>query len=184
MNSDPIILVIDQGTTSSRAVLMDCNANIIALSSTPIQQIYPKSEWVEHNAEQIWESVKSTVLNLKNEHPNHFSRIASIGITNQRETTVVWDNSNGKPLHNAIVWQDTRTSDYCKDNIHLDHKIRMKTGLLLNPYFSATKIRWILNTYDPNRSLCNDNKIIAGTIDTYLIWNLTGGKSFYTDHTN
>lgn len=184
MNTDPIILVIDQGTTSSRAVLMDCSANIIALSSTPIQQIYPKSGWVEHNAEQIWESVKSTVLNLKNEHPNHFSRIASIGITNQRETTVVWDNSNGKPLHNAIVWQDTRTSDYCKDNIHLDNKIRMKTGLLLNPYFSATKIRWILNTYDPNRSLCNNNKIIAGTIDSYLIWNLSGGKSFYTDHTN
>lgn len=184
MNTDPIILVIDQGTTSSRAVLMDCSANIIALSSTPIQQIYPKSGWVEHNAEQIWESVKSTVLNLKNEHSNHFSRIASIGITNQRETTVVWDNSNGKPLHNAIVWQDTRTSDYCKDNIHLDNKIRMKTGLLLNPYFSATKIRWILNTYDPNRSLCNNNKIIAGTIDTYLIWNLTGGKSFHTDHTN
>lgn len=184
MSTDPIILVIDQGTTSSRAVLMDCSANIIALSSTPIQQIYPKSGWVEHNAEQIWESVKSTVLNLKNEHPNHFSRIASIGITNQRETTVVWDNSNGKPLHNAIVWQDTRTSDYCKDNIHLNDKIRMKTGLLLNPYFSATKIRWILNTYDPNRSLCNYNKIIAGTIDTYLIWNLSGGKSFYTDHTN
>lgn len=184
MSTDPIILVIDQGTTSSRAVLMDCSANIIALSSTPIQQIYPKSGWVEHNAEQIWESVKSTVLNLKKEHPNHFSRIASIGITNQRETTVVWDNSNGKPLHNAIVWQDTRTSDYCKDNIHLNDKIRMKTGLLLNPYFSATKIRWILNTYDPNRSLCNYNKIIAGTIDTYLIWNLSGGKSFYTDHTN
>lgn len=184
MSTDPIILVIDQGTTSSRAVLMDCSANIIALSSNPIQQIYPKSGWVEHNAEQIWESVKSTVLNLKNEHPNHFSRIASIGITNQRETTVVWDNSNGKPLHNAIVWQDTRTSDYCKDNIHLNDKIRMKTGLLLNPYFSATKIRWILNTYDPNRSLCNYNKIIAGTIDTYLIWNLSGGKSFYTDHTN
>ena len=184
MNTDPIILVIDQGTTSSRAVLMDCSANIIALSSTPIQQIYPKSGWVEHNAEQIWESVKTTVLNLKNEHPNHFSRIASIGITNQRETTVVWDNSSGKPLHNAIVWQDTRTSDYCKDNIHLDNKIRMKTGLLLNPYFSATKIRWILNTYDPHRTLCNDNKIIAGTIDTYLIWNLTGRKSFYTDHTN
>ncbi len=184
MNIDPIILVIDQGTTSSRAVLMDCSANIIALSSTPIQQIYPKSGWVEHNAEQIWESVKSTVLNLKNEHPNHFSRIASIGITNQRETTVVWDNSSGKPLHNAIVWQDTRTSDYCKDNIHLDNKIRMKTGLLLNPYFSATKIRWILNTYDPHRTLCNDTKIIAGTIDTYLIWNLTGRKSFYTDHTN
>ena len=184
MNTDPIILVIDQGTTSSRAVLMDCSANIIALSNTPIQQIYPKSGWVEHNVEQIWESVKSTVLNLKNEHPNHFSRIASIGITNQRETTVVWDNSNGKPLHNAIVWQDTRTSEYCKDNIHLDNKIRMKTGLLLNPYFSATKIRWILNTYDPNRSLCNNNKIIAGTIDSYLIWNLTGRKSFYTDHTN
>ena len=184
MNTDPIILVIDQGTTSSRAVLMDCSANIIALSNTPIQQIYPKSGWVEHNVEQIWESVKSTVLNLKNEHPNHFSRIASIGITNQRETTVVWDNSNGKPLHNAIVWQDTRTSEYCKDNIHLDNKIKMKTGLLLNPYFSATKIRWILNTYDPNRSLCNNNKIIAGTIDSYLIWNLTGRKSFYTDHTN
>ena len=184
MNTDPIILVIDQGTTSSRAVLMDCSANIIALSNTPIQQIYPKSGWVEHNVKQIWESVKSTVLNLKNEHPNHFSRIASIGITNQRETTVVWDNSNGKPLHNAIVWQDTRTSEYCKDNIHLDNKIKMKTGLLLNPYFSATKIRWILNTYDPNRSLCNNNKIIAGTIDSYLIWNLTGRKSFYTDHTN
>ena len=184
MISNPIILVIDQGTTSTRAVLMDCEANIIALSSAPIQQIYPKTGWVEHNAEQIWDSVKSTILTLKKDHPNHYSRIASIGITNQRETTVVWDKSNGKPLHNAIVWQDTRTSDFCKENMHLDDKIRKKTGLLLNPYFSATKIRWILETYDPQRSLCNNNKIIAGTIDTYLIWKLSGTKSFYTDHTN
>lgn len=184
MNTNPIILVIDQGTTSTRAVLIDCCANIIAISNSPIQQIYPKSGWVEHNAEQIWDSVKTTVLNLKHEHPIHYSRIASIGITNQRETTVVWDKSTGKPLHNAIVWQDTRTSDYCKEKMHLDGKIRKKTGLLLNPYFSATKIRWILEKYDPQRSLCNDNKIIAGTIDTYLIWKLSGKKSFYTDHTN
>ncbi len=184
MSTDPIILVIDQGTTSTRAVLMDCFANIIALSSAPIQQIYPKSGWVEHNAEQIWDSVKQTVLNLKEKHPLSYSRIASIGITNQRETTVVWDKSDGKPVHNAIVWQDTRTSDYCKENNHLDGKIRKKTGLLLNPYFSATKIRWILENYDPQRSLCNNSKIIAGTIDTYLIWKLSGTKSFYTDHTN
>jgi len=184
MSTNPIILVIDQGTTSTRAVLMDCSANIIALSSAPIQQIYPKSGWVEHNAEQIWDSVKLTILKLKKEYPLQYSQIASIGITNQRETIVVWNKSNGKPVHNAIVWQDTRTSGFCKDNIHLDGKIRKKTGLLLNPYFSATKIRWILENYDPQRSLCNNNKIIAGTIDTYLIWKLSGTNSFYTDHTN
>ena len=163
---------------------MDCSANIIALSSVPIQQIYPKSGWVEHNPEQIWDSVKQTILKLKKDYPFQYSKIASIGITNQRETIVVWDKSNGKPVHNAIVWQDTRTSDFCKDNIHLDSKIRKKTGLLLNPYFSATKIHWILENYDPQRTLCINNKFIAGTIDTYLIWKLSGKQSFYTDHTN
>lgn len=184
MKNTSTILVIDQGTTSTRAVLMDCAGNIIALNNSPINQIYPKSGWVEHDAEQIWESVKATTLNLKKQKPDHFSEIVTIGITNQRETTIVWDKSSGKPVHNAIVWQDTRTSDFCIRNNEINSTIRSKTGLLLNPYFSATKINWILENYDPAKASCNKNNLLAGTIDTYLIWKLTGGKSFCTDHTN
>ncbi len=184
MNSNPIILVIDQGTTSTRAVLLDSESTIVGMASEVVKQIYPKTDWVEHNADQIWESVTICIIQLKEKYPALFKCITSIGITNQRETTVVWNRSNGKPFHNAIVWQDTRTADFCKNKQIFDAKIRSKTGLILNPYFSATKIKWILDKYDPKRNLCINNNINAGTIDTFLIWKFSGTKSFYTDHTN
>ena len=177
------ILALDQGTTSSRAILFDKTGNIKALAQKEFQQFYPKAGWVEHNPSEIWKTqyeVAKEVLDKVN-----IDDIASIGITNQRETTVIWDRETGMPVYNAIVWQDRRTADYT-DQLKKDGKesiVKKKTGLLLDPYFSATKVRWILDNIDGCRTKAMEGKLAFGTIDSWLIWNLTGRKHI-TDVTN
>lgn len=177
------ILAIDQGTTSSRAIAFDANLTPVATAQAEFRQIFPASGWVEHDPEEIWQTVldtaRKTIAAIGGD-------IAAIGITNQRETTLVWDRTTGKPIHNAIVWQDRRTADTCarlRDQ-GLEPLIRDRTGLLLDPYFSATKLAWILDNIDNARALATANKLIFGTIDTFLIWRLTGGKVHATDATN
>ena len=178
------ILALDQGTTSSRAILFDRSGKIKALSQKEFQQIYPKMGWVEHDPSEIWKTqyqVAEEVIEKIN-----IKDIAAIGITNQRETTVIWDRETGVPVYNAIVWQDRRTASYT-DKLKKEGKeslIKDKTGLLLDPYFSATKVKWILDNIDGCRKKAEDGKLAFGTIDTWLIWNLTGGKHHATDVTN
>ena len=179
-----LFLTIDQGTTSSRSLLFDEKLNIIDVFQKKFKQIYLNESWVEHNPDEILETVVSCCEKvLKGKHSK---KILSVGITNQRETIVVWDKNTGKPFYNAIVWQDKRTSKLCeklkKDG--LEETINKKTGLLLDPYFSATKIAWILDNIDGLRKKAENGKVCVGTIDTWLIWKLTKGKVFATDVTN
>ena len=179
-----LFLTIDQGTTSSRSLLFDEKLNIIDVFQKKFKQIYLNESWVEHNPDEILETVVSCCEKvLKGKHSK---KILSVGITNQRETIVVWDKNTGKPFYNAIVWQDKRTSKLCeklkKDG--LEETINKKTGLLLDPYFSATKIAWILDNIDGLRRKAENGKVCVGTIDTWLIWKLTKGKVFATDVTN
>ena len=179
-----LFLTIDQGTSSSRALLFDEKFNVIDVFQKKFKQIYLNESWVEHNPNEIFESVVSCcekILKGRNS-----KKILSIGITNQRETIVVWDNKTGKPLYNAIVWQDKRTSELCNNlkNDGLEEIINKKTGLLLDPYFSATKIAWILDNVDGVRKKAKNGQVCFGTIDTWLIWKLTNGKIFATDVTN
>ena len=180
------ILAIDQGTTSTRAFLYDKAGSIIEKSQKEFTQYYPKAGWVEHDPEEIWNSTIGVINNLFKKSGIDPQKIDSIGITNQRETTVVWDKNTGEPLYNAIVWQCRRTSDICKNLKEKGYEktFRDKTGLLLDPYFSGTKIKWILDNVEGARQKAKENKIIFGTIDTYLIWKLTGGKVHVTDYTN
>ena len=179
------ILAIDQGTTSSRVVLYDVKFKIKNIEQKEFKQYFPNDGWVEHDAEEIWKDVKRLIFQTIKKNNLKPSQIISIGITNQRETTVLWDKKTGKPIYKAIVWQDRRTADYC-DQLKLKKKdkiIQKITGLVLDPYFSATKIRWILNKTSKNNTDQNSN-ILFGTIDTWLLWKLTEGKSHYTDITN
>ncbi len=178
------ILTIDQGTTSSRAILYDQNQNRVASAQEEFPQYFPESGWVEHNAEEIWDSVvgvcKRAIESVD------VKDIASIGITNQRETLVAWDADTGAPVHNAIVWQDRRTSAFCQ-KLKADGyeaEINRKTGLLLDPYFSATKANWLLENIPAARALADKGKLCLGTIDCFLIWRLTAGNVFATDATN
>jgi glycerol kinase len=184
--ADSFILAIDQGTTSSRAIIFDEQFHIVSSAQQEFTQHFPASGMVEHNAEEIWRSVIATCRSAIADAGIQTSQIAGIGITNQRETTVVWEKATGKPIHHAIVWQDRRTSDFCNElkNDGLEEIIRNKTGLLLDPYFSATKIRWILNHVEGARKKANDGELLFGTIDTYLLWRLTDGASHKTDATN
>ncbi len=179
------ILSIDQGTTSSRVVLYDDKFIIKSILQKEFKQFFPKDGWVEHDAEEIWNDVKKLIQLTIKKNKLKSTQIISIGITNQRETTVLWNKVTGKPLYKAIVWQDRRTSDYCK-KLKLKNKDKMIqkiTGLVLDPYFSATKINWILNNAQKNKKILNKN-ILFGTIDTWLLWKLTEGKSHLTDITN
>ena len=179
-----LFLTIDQGTTSSRSLLFDEKLNIIDVFQKKFKQIYLNESWVEHNPDEILETVVSCCEKvLKGKHSK---KILSVGITNQRETIVVWDKNTGKPFYNAIVWQDKRTSKLCENlkKDGLEETINKKTGLLLDPYFSATKIGWILNNIDGLRKKAENGKVCVGTIDTWLIWKLTKGKVFATDVTN
>tara|TARA_Y100001936_G_scaffold213428_1_gene222393 strand:- start:235 stop:1725 length:1491 start_codon:yes stop_codon:yes gene_type:complete len=179
------ILAIDQGTTSSRVVLYDVKFKIKSIEQKEFKQYFPQDGWVEHDAEEIWNDVKQLVLRtLKNNKLNP-SQIISIGITNQRETTVLWNKKTGKPIYKAIVWQDRRTANYCNQlKLKKKDKIIQKiTGLVLDPYFSATKINWILNKTSKKNKGQIDN-ILFGTIDTWLLWKLTEGISHFTDITN
>lgn len=180
------ILALDQGTTSSRAILFDKNGVIIASEQQEFTQIYPKPGWVEHNAQEIWQTqlkVAKAVLANNNISPND---IAGIGITNQRETTVVWDKNTGEPIHNAIVWQDRRTASIC-DALKakgLTDYVRENTGLVIDAYFSGTKVHWILENVEGAREKAENGDLLFGTIDTWLVWKLTGGKVHITDYTN
>lgn len=180
------ILAIDQGTTSSRTILFDENLNEIAKSQKEFTQIFPQPGWVEHNAEEIWETQLFTIHDAIKKANISAKNIAVIGITNQRETVVVWDKTTGKPVHNAIVWQDRRTADTCEElkKAGLENYIRENTGLVIDAYFSGTKIKWILENIPGAKNLANENKLLCGTIDTWLIWKLTNGKTHATDFSN
>jgi glycerol kinase len=180
------VLAIDQGTTSTRAIVFDGEMKIAGAGQKEFKQIYPQSGWVEHDPEEIWDSVVSTIKMAIREAKISAKDIAAIGITNQRETVVVWERESGKPIHNAIVWQDRRTASYCNKlkKQDLEKTFTKKTGLLLDPYFSGTKLSWMLANVKGARARAAKGELCFGTIDTFLIWRLTGGKSFVTDATN
>jgi len=180
------ILAIDQGTTSSRAIVFDQSMRVVGIGQKEFKQQYPASGWVEHDPEEIWQSVVSTCRDALKAADLSASDIAAIGITNQRETVVIWDKATGKPIHNAIVWQDRRTSALCQrlKKQGLEAKFSQKTGLLLDPYFSGTKIAWLLDHVKGARRRAEKGELLAGTIDSFLVWRLTGGKVHATDATN
>ncbi|CDZ34613.1 Glycerol kinase [Neorhizobium galegae bv. officinalis] len=180
------VLAIDQGTTSTRAIVFDGDMRIAGIGQKEFTQIFPKSGWVEHDPEEIWETVLWAIKQALKEAKLQASEIAAIGITNQRETVVVWERESGKPIHNAIVWQDRRTASYCEKlkRQDLEKLFTRRTGLLLDPYFSGTKLSWMLANVKGARARAAKGELCFGTIDTFLIWRLTGGKSFVTDATN
>jgi len=186
MSKKPVLLAIDQGTTSSRAILFDPTGRPLNSAQQEFGQIFPDDGWVEHDPEQIWQSSLQVAHRMVDYARAEAQTIAGIGITNQRETTVVWDRKTGRPLYNAIVWQDRRTAGYCADLKHQGHEamVREKTGLLLDPYFSATKINWTLRQVDGARTLAERGQLAFGTTDSFLIWRLTGGRVHATDATN
>lgn len=180
------VLSIDQGTTSSRSILFDQSANLISSSQKEFQQIFPKSGWVEHNPLEILASQTNTINNLLDKIDFNKETVRSVGITNQRETVVAWNKTTGEPYYNAIVWQDTRTSDYCRElqKQGFAEIVQEKTGLVLDSYFSASKMRWIIDNVPAAQIGLQNDELLFGTIDTWLIWNLTKGKSYYTDASN
>ena len=185
--SKKYIVALDQGTTSSRTVVLDQNADIISVSQREFTQIYPHPGWVEHDPMQIWATQSSTLTEALAGAGITSDEIAGIGITNQRETTVVWDKESGKPVYNAIVWQCRRTAAICdelKKREGLEDYVRKNTGLLLDPYFSGTKVKWILDNVEGAREKAEKGELLFGTIDTWLIWNMTQGRVHVTDYTN
>lgn len=180
------ILAIDQGTTSTRAILFDAGMQVAGTAQQEFTQHYPQAGWVEHDPEEIWETTVAVCREVMADLGIAASDIAGIGITNQRETTVVWDKSTGKAVHNAIVWQDRRTAAICEDLRKAGHEemVTDRTGLLLDPYFSGTKVKWILDTVEGARHKAEAGELLFGTVDTFLIWRLTGGASHATDATN
>jgi glycerol kinase len=180
------ILALDQGTTSSRAIVFDRNGLPVATAQKEFTQFYPKPGWVEHDPEEIWSTQAGVALEAITKAGLGSTNIAAIGITNQRETTLVWNKKTGKPVYNAIVWQDRRTSDFC-DKLKgegYSGKILKKTGLIIDAYFSATKVRWILDNVQGARKLAEEGQLAFGTIDTWLVWNLTRGQLHITDVSN
>lgn len=180
------ILAIDQGTTSSRAIVFDGQMQPVASAQKEFRQYFPASGWVEHDVEEIWESVLSTCKEALAKAKISASDLQGIGITNQRETTVIWDVETGKAIHNAIVWQDRRTAQFCDEMRAVGHgeTIAKITGLLPDPYFSGTKVKWLLDQNSGSRALAAEGKLIFGTMDSFLIWRLTNGASHVTDATN
>lgn len=183
---EKFILAIDQGTTSSRAILFNQKGEIKSIAQKEFKQIYPKTGWVEHNPNEIWSSQAGVIAEAIARIGLNGKSIAAIGITNQRETTVIWDRETGIPVYNAIVWQDRRTSDFCSElkSQGLVEKIRSKTGLIIDAYFSGTKIKWILDNVDGAREKAEKGRLAFGTIDSWLVWNLTNGAKHITDITN
>ncbi|QIA64056.1 glycerol kinase GlpK [Vibrio astriarenae] len=185
--TDPrYIVALDQGTTSSRAVILDGHANIVTVSQREFTQIYPKAGWVEHDPLEIWATQSSTMIEALAKSGIRSDEVAAIGITNQRETTVVWNKNTGKPVYNAIVWQCRRTSDLCQKlkQQGVEDDVRERTGLVLDPYFSATKIKWILDNVEGARAQAEVGELLFGTIDTWLVWKMTSGRVHATDYTN
>ncbi len=180
------ILAIDQGTTSSRTIVFDKKGTIVSVAQSDLTQIFPRSGWVEHDAVEIWSTQFETAVEAVANADINSDEIAAIGITNQRETAVVWERATGKPIHNAIVWQDRRTSEFCNElkADGTDKLIRGKTGLVVDAYFSATKIRWILDNVEGARAKADSGELCFGTIDSWLLWNLTRGRVHATDVSN
>ena len=181
-----LVLAIDQGTTSTRAIAFDAQARVVALARRPLPQHYPAPAWVEHEPEDIWRDTLAVVRECIERCGPGGARIAALGITNQRETTVIWDRSTGQALHRAIVWQDRRTAEICAalEANGAGKVVREKTGLLLDPYFSATKLAWVLDAHAGARTRAERGELACGTIDTFLLWRLTGGRVHATDVTN
>lgn len=180
------VMALDQGTTSSRCIIYDREGRIISVSQKEFRQIYPREGWVEHDGEEIYRTQLQVASEALFKGGLRASDIDSIGITNQRETTIVWDKETGKPVYNAIVWQCRRTADFC-DSLRregLEKEYKEKTGLLIDPYFSATKIQWILENVPGAREKAQAGKLLFGTVETWIIWNLTGGKVHVTDYSN
>lgn len=183
---ETFILSIDQGTTSSRAILFNKQGKIVFSAQKEFTQYFPRPGWVEHNANEIWGSVLSVIAEVLSESGIKPEQIAGIGITNQRETTVIWDKETGEPIYNAIVWQSRQTSDICEElklNGYSD-LFRSKTGLLIDAYFSGTKVKWILDHVDGARERASQGKLLFGTIDTWIVWKLSGGRAHVTDYSN
>ena len=180
------VLAIDQGTTSSRAIVFNENFEIIGVDQREFEQFFPQSGWVEHDPEEIWQTTIDTCHGAINKAGLQAQDIATIGITNQRETTIIWDRETGVPIHKAIVWQDRRTGDFCDELERQGHTalFSLKTGLLIDPYFSGTKVRWLLDNVEGARAKAEAGKLAFGTVDTFLLWRLTGGKIHATDATN
>ena len=180
------ILSIDAGTSSSRALIINKMGNIKGISQFEFPQIFPKEGWVEHNPNEIWETQVKAIKDVLKKTNTNPERIHSLGITNQRETTLIWNKKTGEPVYNAIVWQDRRTVEICNDlkKQNLEPFFQSKTGLLLDPYFSATKIKWIFDNTPSLYKLAENNQLAFGTIDSWLIWKLTNGKHHVTDVTN
>ena len=184
--SKKYVLALDQGTTSSRAILFDETSSIIAVAQKEFTQIFPKPGWVEHNADEIWATQIGVVTEVVAKAGISHKDITAIGITNQRETTVVWEKATGKPVYNAIVWQSRQTMEIC-DAIKakgLEPMFKKKTGLVVDAYFSGTKVKWILDNVEGARAKADKGELLFGTIDTWLIWKLTGGKVHVTDYSN
>jgi glycerol kinase len=186
MSQSDLILAMDQGTTSSRGLVFDHSGTIVAVSQQEFPQHYPADGWVEHDPEDIWRSALETARRAMEQAETSSGRVATIGITNQRETVVIWNRETGKPIGNALVWQDRRTADTCAalKADGYEGMITAKTGLLLDPYFSASKIAWMLSNIEGAREKANAGKLAFGTVDTFLIWRLTGGARHVTDETN
>lgn len=183
---EKFILAVDQGTTSSRAIIFDKKGKIKSVAQKEFTQFYPNPGWVEHDANEIWSSQAGVITEAITKAGLNAESIAAIGITNQRETTVIWDRDTGNPIHNAIVWQDRRTSEFCSalKEKGFESIIKEKTGLLLDAYFSGTKIKWILDNVDGARKKAEEGKLAFGTIDSWLVWKLTDGEKHITDVTN
>ena len=180
------ILAIDQGTTSSRAILFDAQMQRVGTARQEFPQHFPQEGWVEHDPENIWNSVLHVCREVMQTAGVSATQITGVGITNQRETTVIWDRATGKPIHNAIVWQDRRTAGICAryKQAGCEDDVTAQTGLLLDPYFSGTKVKWLLDTVPGTRDRAEAGELLFGTIDTFLIWHLTEGRVHATDATN
>ncbi|MBM7699979.1 glycerol kinase GlpK [Kurthia huakuii] len=184
--TNKFIMALDQGTTSSRAILFDEDGKIFHTSQQEFKQYFPQSGWVEHDPEQIWSSILSVIVGVLSEKNISATQVVGIGITNQRETTVVWDKHTGKPVYNAIVWQSRQTADICDELREAGHSdmVRDKTGLLIDAYFSGTKVKWILDHVEGAREKAEAGDLLFGTIDTWIIWKLTNGEKHVTDYSN
>ncbi|HKJ94780.1 MAG TPA: glycerol kinase GlpK, partial [Gammaproteobacteria bacterium] len=186
MDKQQCILAVDQGTTSSRAIVFDARGRIVATSQQEFRQYYPQSGWVEHDPEELWQSTLAVCRDALERAESDGAEVVTLGITNQRETTIVWDRESGRPVYNAIVWQDRRTAEQCarmKSGGH-ERLVTERTGLLLDPYFSATEIAWILENVDGAREKAEAGRLAFGTVDTWLLWRLTSGEVHATDATN
>ncbi|EPW7036306.1 glycerol kinase GlpK [Vibrio parahaemolyticus] len=186
MTEQKYIVALDQGTTSSRAVILDHDANLVSVAQREFTQIYPQAGWVEHDPMEIWATQSSTLVEALAKSGIRSDQLAAIGITNQRETTIVWNKETGKPVYNAIVWQCRRTADICEDlkSRGLEDYVRDNTGLVLDPYFSGTKVKWILDNVEGAREDAEAGKLLFGTVDTWLVWKMTQGRVHVTDYTN